>query len=666
MSEKNPNSDLEKFRQQWKKELNDKLNLPHTTNSSGPSTSKKAVGGTETPTHKVDQLSDYSLSLPPAGAGHALVPLQDDNSLDGFEINTFKPRHEASDTATEYYPFKILTQFLNEAPKRLASKNTKEVLKASSATLSKKRYFQEIEGQSSKKSKEDSGSIDESSENRSLGIKEEPKQMLDLFIADLDDINEIPFFDTSVPREVALKIFQHLDMKSLCMCSQVSRSWRSLADDELLWFEIFLQLGLGGMDPNMHVSDGSDWKGRVRRLTEEKQLLDANWKARTGKPYQLNYAQGRVLCAVHSHGSTIVAGYTSCNVRSWDTLTGDSCTYNASNTALVLDEDTDDGVLCRMENWVQQLKTSERYTAASFAHGFVDVWSSDAGTEPIYTLPFNTRNVNSLALSDIGTDARDGGGNASVVAAAQGTRVQALYVTKQHGQVVADFDMPEKVSQVSWLTHASGQSANLMITSPNTVNLRKVDLPEERILSKRAEPVGMTEIHNVYWAPITAVSLRPCLSDVAVGFSVYAGASTQIKVNVYDLSSLHLTASLTGHTWVISTMHLPENVPKQLITGSGDRKIRLYDLRSGTFPMLTLAGHSAKVTCVEMDSWKIVSADEAGFVFVWDQRMARKLWDVHNRHPVEYCHSEERLLVIGNIPYQKFPKSDEFDKVSAL
>ena len=41
-----------------------------------------------------------------------------------------------------------------------------------------------------------------------------------------DDINEIPFFDTTVPREVAMKIFQHLDMKSLCMCSQVRREWR--------------------------------------------------------------------------------------------------------------------------------------------------------------------------------------------------------------------------------------------------------------------------------------------------------------------------------------------------------------------------------------------------------------------------------------------------------
>ncbi|RUS74501.1 hypothetical protein EGW08_017732 [Elysia chlorotica] len=663
MSEANAtNPDLEHFRQEWKKELHHKLKQPDATDRPGPSKSNSDLDGTATPTHKLNQFSDYS--LPPVNADNALVALLDDNSCDGFEPMTVKPRPEtSSEAATEYFPFKILTQFLNEAPKRIQSKQTKAALKSPPTTLSKKRYFQEMEEQHSKKTKSEVDSNDVTKEKKMNEGGEETRQMIDLFIADLDDINEIPFFDTSVPREVAVKIFHHLDMKSLCMCSQVSRSWRSLADDEILWFQIFLQLGLSETDANIHVSHGSDWKGRVRNLVEQKHLLDANWKARTGKPYQLNYAQGRVLCAVHSHGSTIVAGYTNCNVRLWDTTTGDTCTFNASNTALVLDENTEDDELCRMENWVQHLQTSEKYTAASFAHGFVDVWSSEAGTEPIHTLPFNARDVTSLALRDV----RGGGDNTCVVAAAQGTRVQASYIHDQHGQALVDFDMPAKVAQVSWLDDFPGHdSANLLITSHNIVNIKNILLPVDSIRPKQHDPVGMTEVHNVYWAPITAVSHRPNSSDLAVGFSVHAGASAQIKVNVYDLSSLRLTATLTGHTWVISSIYLPEKLPSQLITGSGDRKIRLYDLRSANFPMCTLAGHSAKVTCVEMDDWKIVSADEAGFVFVWDQRMARKLWDIHNRHPVEYCHCEERLLIIGNVPYQKFPKSDEFDRVSSI
>ena len=60
-------------------------------------------------------------------------------------------------------------------------------------------------------------------------------------------------------------------------------------------------------------------------------------------------------------------------------------------------------------------------------------------------------------------------------------------------------------------------------------------------------------------------------------------------------------------------------------------RIRMYDVRAGHLPVFTLLGHSAKVNCVQMDDLKIVSGDEGGFVYFWDQRMRKKLWDVHNR-----------------------------------
>ena len=37
-----------------------------------------------------------------------------------------------------------------------------------------------------------------------------------------NEINEIPFFELDVPREVAIRIFHFLDTVQLCRCSQVS------------------------------------------------------------------------------------------------------------------------------------------------------------------------------------------------------------------------------------------------------------------------------------------------------------------------------------------------------------------------------------------------------------------------------------------------------------
>ncbi len=43
---------------------------------------------------------------------------------------------------------------------------------------------------------------------------------------------------TVFPREVTLKVLAYLDATSLCRAAQVSRHWKALADDDLLWREI--------------------------------------------------------------------------------------------------------------------------------------------------------------------------------------------------------------------------------------------------------------------------------------------------------------------------------------------------------------------------------------------------------------------------------------------
>lgn len=45
-----------------------------------------------------------------------------------------------------------------------------------------------------------------------------------------------------------------------------------------------------------------------------------------------------------------------------------------------------------------------------------------------------------------------------------------------------------------------------------------------------------------------------------------------------------------------------------LVSGSADKRIRVFDCRSHTqFPTMTLRGHAASVGCVQMDQWKVVS-----------------------------------------------------------
>ncbi|KAK6968698.1 F-box/WD repeat-containing protein 8, partial [Biomphalaria glabrata] len=431
----------------------------------------------------------------------------------------------------------------------------------------------------------------------------------------------------------------------------VSRSWRSLADDELLWFRIYQESGFG---QDLYVGSEENWKSIVQRHIQNQRLQIANWKARIGKPYHLTFPRGGILCATHSHNTSIVAGYTSCHVRLWNTETGDVCTFNASNTALVLDEQAEE--LGRIHNEIKCVRTTPLITAASFKHGFVDVWKNEGGTECVQTIRFNNQEIASLSTLDINQ-------HCSLVAAAQGSRVKVAVIGGEETEKVFDFEMNSQVTQVDWLTSGhSHDSSLLLLTYNNSVFLKKIHASERDSMVQSQDDI---ELHNIIWAPITTVGFRDNDHDVAVGFNLYA-PSTQVKLNVYDISSNQLKISFTGHTWLISCVHLPTLVPHQLVTGSADRKIRQYDDRAGLTACYTLIGHAAKVNTVQMDDWKIVSGDDGGFVYVWDQRMCRKLWDIYNRHPVGYCHFDDRMLIISNIPYQKFPHQGEFETVSSL
>ncbi|KAG7262680.1 hypothetical protein CRUP_005300, partial [Coryphaenoides rupestris] len=69
------------------------------------------------------------------------------------------------------------------------------------------------------------------------------EKLVDQLIQDLNEMNDIPFFDVDLPYELALKIFQYLDCAELGRCAQVSKEWAQLAEDEVLWFRLCRRAG---------------------------------------------------------------------------------------------------------------------------------------------------------------------------------------------------------------------------------------------------------------------------------------------------------------------------------------------------------------------------------------------------------------------------------------
>ena len=60
-------------------------------------------------------------------------------------------------------------------------------------------------------------------------------------------------------------------------------------------------------------------------------------------------------------------------------------------------------------------------------------------------------------------------------------------------------------------------------------------------------------------------------------------------------------------------------------------RVRMFDMRTESMTN-QFAGHSSQVNTVQMDDMKVVSGGDDGFVRVWDLRMSKKLWEIHNRY----------------------------------
>lgn len=95
-------------------------------------------------------------------------------------------------------------------------------------------------------------------------------------IDDLDDINDVPMLDFVLPRDVAHRILASLDIVTLCRVAQISKTWKILADDNVLWHAICRRMRYRGkLEPFSHVAD---WKGRVAAITLRRQEIDRRWR----------------------------------------------------------------------------------------------------------------------------------------------------------------------------------------------------------------------------------------------------------------------------------------------------------------------------------------------------------------------------------------------------
>ncbi|XP_060049008.1 F-box/WD repeat-containing protein 8 isoform X2 [Erinaceus europaeus] len=320
------------------------------------------------------------------------------------------------------------------------------------------------------------------------------EQLVDQLIRDLNEMDDVPFFDIQLPYELAINIFQYLNRKELGRCAQVSKTWKVIAEDEVLWYRLCQQ---EGHLPESSISDYSCWKLIFQECRAREHMLRTNWKNRKGAVSELEHVPDAVLCDVHSHDGVVIAGYTSGDVRVWDTRTWD---YIAPFLESEYEEDEPG-----MQPYVSFVRINSSLAVAAYEDGFLNIWDLRAGKYPTHRFEHDAR-IQALALSK----------QDATIATASAFDVVMLGPNEEgYWQITAEFEVQKLVDYLE-IVPDTGRYPVAVATAGDLVYLLK------------AEDSART-LHYVYGQPVTCLDVSA--SQAAFGVKslgwVYEGNKGQ-------------------------------------------------------------------------------------------------------------------------------------------
>ncbi|XP_056144265.1 F-box/WD repeat-containing protein 8 [Lampris incognitus] len=584
------------FRERWREEIADRRKEEH---KPFPESSSDGQPGQGEPQHRY--FEDFRPNADPTGRQKAAEGgrFVEGSECDGGEKSAAKPPEEP--------------EYVSIASSLLDGRTSPLLERIREERTRRKRQYHNVTHVCSTTSQQQ--------QQQQKQVKKD-EELVDQLILDLNEVNDIPFFDIELPYELALKIFQYLNRTELGRCAQVSKAWRGLAEDGVLWFRVCKR---EGYYRNACVSDTPCWKSTLRDCRSSDSNVRTNWKNRVGSVSQLQFELGKVLCDVGSCDNFVLAGYTSGDVRLWDTLHWDSAaTFLKANS---LSANTDP------RPHVSHVQVNSTVAVAAYEDGCVDLWSVETGGEPIHHYQSPGR-IQTLALSP----------DSPTLASAIGPDVR-LDCPDDHGywRTLCQAQLPKTVERMV-LVPGRGQQCPLAVLSADE---------SVYLLDPRQEEPGV--LHSVYGHPVTCLNASELYAALGVKSSGWAMHDGGNKIQVYGLETGQSAVCVGNSPGDFTCLNLTDSLPHLLVCGNKDRRVRVFDLRSGS-SVASLYAHHLGVTSVQADDWKIVSGGGEGLVCVWEMRMGAKLWEMHNRHPVRHVRFNTSTLVTANIPDEKSPR----------
>lgn len=379
-------------------------------------------------------------------------------------------------------------------------------------------------------------------------------------------------FISLLPKELALHVLSYLEPKDLLRAAQTCRSWRFLADDNLLWKEKCKQAAIitktssslsdkprRGRTGNMP-KIASAWKAAFMRHN----TIETNWRSNPIRsPKILNGHDDHVITCLQFCGNRIVSGSDDNTLKVWSAVTGKCLRTLIGHTGGV---------------WSSQMSSDGNIIISGSTDRTLKVWDSDSGLCK-HTLFGHTSTVRCMHL--------------------HGSRV----VSGSRDATLRVWDINDGTCLHILVGHLAAvrcvQYDGKLVVSGAYDYMVKVWNPERQEC-----------LHTLQGHTNRVYSLQ------FDGVHVVSG-SLDTSIRVWDAESGSLRHTLMGHQSLTSGMELKNNI---LVSGNADSTVKVWDILTGQC-LATLAGrnkHHSAVTCLQFNNKFVITSSDDGTVKLWD------------------------------------------------
>ncbi|KAI0074605.1 WD40 repeat-like protein [Panus rudis PR-1116 ss-1] len=418
-----------------------------------------------------------------------------------------------------------------------------------------------------------------------------------------------------LPDEVALYVLSFLDLPDILSCLSVSRTWRRLSQDNLIWRDLFLRRSVDGWGVDLRRDRSRtrlDWYDMYKTRTE----LDRRWTSPVGKPAddkenatlwepKVGWMSGHsdsVYC-LEFDSSKIITGSRDRTVKVWSLKTGKCLAtfagHNGSVLCLKFDKDFD---LDENNSLPVDKYPVSANARAPWKKGFLVTGSSDC----------------SVCVWDLlSCPVEDEDGVVEL-----GVTAQLKCVLRGHTGGVLDLRIDD-----NWIISCS-KDALIRVWNRKTLALHctftghegpvnALGLQGNRVVSASGDGKMML------WDILTGSRLRTFeghdrgLACIEFKDEFIVSGSNDCKIKLWNADTGECLKTLTGHDALVRALAFDRRSGR-LVSGSYDRSVKVWDVRSGKMLREFKGLHVSHIFDVRFDCARIVSTSHDQKIAVLD------------------------------------------------